>query len=60
MVEERVPLKATQQRLGHSRPDILLRVYAHVLDASANLAAATLSGQLGGGFSALVAVHAED
>ena len=60
MVEARVPLKATQQRLGHSRPDILLNVCAHVLDASADLAAATLSGQLGGGFSAPVAAHAAD
>ena len=47
MVEARVPLKAAQQRLGHSRPEILLNVYAHVLDVSADLAAA-LSGQLGG------------
>jgi hypothetical protein len=38
--------------LGHSRPDILLGFYAHVLDASADMAAATMSGQLGGGFSA--------
>jgi len=57
----RVSLKAAQQRLGHSRPGILLRVYTHVLDASADLAAATLSGQLGGGgFSAPVAAHAGD
>jgi len=60
MVEARVPLKAAQQRLGHSRPDLLLNVYAHVLDASADLAAATLSGQLGGGFSAPVATHMAD
>jgi integrase len=60
MVEARVPLKAAQKRLGHSRPDIFLRVYAHVLDASADLAAATLSGQFGGGFSAPVAAHAGD
>jgi hypothetical protein len=49
MVEERVPIKAAQQRLGHSRPDILLNFYAHVLDASADAAAESLSGQLGGG-----------
>lgn len=60
MVEARVPLKAAQQRLGHSRPDILLKVYAHVLDASADMAAATLSGQLGGVFSAPMAAHAVD
>jgi integrase len=52
MVEERVPIKAAQERLGHSRPDILLKIYAHVLDASADAAAETLSGQLSGRFSA--------
>jgi integrase len=51
MVEARVPLKAAQQRLGHSRPDILLKFYAHVLDASADAAAESLSGQLSGRFS---------
>jgi integrase len=44
MVEERVPIKAAQERLGHSRPDILLKIYAHVLDASADAAAESLSG----------------
>jgi integrase len=57
MVEERVPIKAAQQRLGHSRPDILLKFYAHVLDASADTAAESLSGQLSGGFSAAPAAH---
>ena len=52
MVEERVPIKAAQERLGHSRPDILLKIYAHVLDASADAAAESLSGQLSGGISA--------
>ncbi len=51
MVEAHVPLKAAQERLGHSRPDILLKFYAHVLDASADMAAETLSGRLRGGFS---------
>lgn len=51
MVEARVPLKAAQERLGHSRPDILLKFYAHVLDQSADAAAETLSGQLSGSFS---------
>jgi hypothetical protein len=32
----------------------------HVLDASADMAAETLSGQLGGGFSARMAAHAVD
>ena len=48
MVEKRVPLKAAQQRLGHSRPDLLLTRYAHVLDESAQFAAETLSSQLSG------------
>jgi hypothetical protein len=52
MVEERLPIKAAQQRLGHSRPDILLKLYAHLLDASADTAAESLSGQLSGGKSA--------
>lgn len=51
MVEAHVPLKAAQERIGHSRPDILLKYYAHVLDESADMAAATLSGQLTGSFS---------
>ncbi len=46
LVEKRVPIKAAQQRLGHSRPDILLKHYTHVLDASAEFAAETLSSQL--------------
>ena len=50
MVEARVPLKAAQERLGHSRPDILLKFYAHVLDASADMATETLSGQFGADF----------
>jgi len=46
MVEKRVPIKAAQQRLGHTRPDILLKHYAHVLDESAEFAAEALSSQL--------------
>ena len=37
MIEKRVPIKAAQQRLGHSRPDLLLKRYAHVLDESAKI-----------------------
>jgi integrase len=48
MAEENVPIKAAQQRLGHSRPDLLLIRYAHVLDASAQVAAETLSSKMGG------------
>jgi hypothetical protein len=32
MAEENVPIKAAQQRLGHSRPDLLLIRYAHLLE----------------------------
>jgi integrase len=48
MVENHVPIKAAQQRLGHSRPDILLKHYTHVLEESAEFAAETLSSQLSG------------
>jgi integrase/predicted DNA-binding transcriptional regulator AlpA len=48
MVENRVPIKAAQQRLGHTRPDLLLKHYTHVLDESAQFAAETLSSQLSG------------
>jgi integrase len=57
MVEERVPIKAAQERLGHSRPDILLKIYAHVLDASADAAAESLSGQLSSGLRAVEAAQ---
>jgi integrase len=60
MLEARVPLKAAQERLGHSRPDILLKFYAHVLDASADMAAETLSGQLRGSFSAANTTQSAD
>jgi len=36
MAEENVPIKAAQQRLGHSRPDLLLIRYAHLLDPRRN------------------------
>jgi integrase len=48
IVERRVPISAAQQRLGHTRPDILLKYYTHVLDDSAEIAAETLSPQLSG------------
>jgi integrase len=53
MVEAKVPIKAAQERLGHSRPDILLKFYAHVLDASADEAASTLCQGLGAKSAAL-------
>jgi hypothetical protein len=46
MAEENVPIKAAQQRVGHTRPDLLLLRYAHVLDASAQVAAETLSEKM--------------
>jgi integrase len=45
------PVKAVQERLGHSRPDILLNYYVDVLDESEEIAASALSTRLGG-FSA--------
>lgn len=51
MVALGVPVKAVQERLGHSRPDILLNYYVHVLEESAEQAAAALSTRLTGGFS---------
>jgi integrase len=39
--------KVMQQRLGHSRPDIVMRHYAHVLDENADRAADLISGKLG-------------
>jgi integrase len=39
--------KVVQQRLGHSRPDIVMRHYAHVLHERADEAADMISGQLG-------------
>jgi integrase len=38
-----VPVKAVQERLGHSRPDILLNYYVDVLDESEEMAASALS-----------------
>lgn len=48
MVEARVPFKAAQECLGHSRPDILLKFNAHVLDASADMTVEMPCGQFGG------------
>jgi integrase len=48
MVEANTPIKAVQQRLGHSRPNTVLIYYARVLDKSADSAASLVSGQLSG------------
>jgi hypothetical protein len=57
MVEERVPIKEAQERLGHSRSGILLKFYAQVLDVFADAAAESLSGQLSGRFSVAKAMQ---
>jgi integrase len=51
MIALGVPIKAVQERLGHSRPDVLLNHYVHVLEESAEIAAAALSTRLIEGFS---------
>ncbi|RXS93068.1 tyrosine-type recombinase/integrase [Silvibacterium dinghuense] len=51
MMELGIPVKTVQERLGHSRPDILLKHYVHVLDGSAERAAAVLSTGLANGSS---------
>jgi integrase len=51
MVALGVPVKAGQERLGHSHPDIFLNYYLHVLSELAEMAEA-LSTRLAGGCSA--------
>jgi integrase len=46
LIGKRVDPKVMQQRLGHSRPDIVMRHYAHVLDENADRAADMISGKL--------------
>jgi hypothetical protein len=48
----RVMHRLKELNRGWGIPDILLKFYAHVLDASADTAAESLSGQLSSGFSA--------
>jgi len=47
MIGNKVDPKVVQQRLGHSRPDIVMRHYAHALDERADQAADLVSDQLG-------------
>ena len=47
LVAKRVSVKAAQERLGHSRPEITLKHYAQLLEESAHEAAAVLSDQFG-------------
>ena len=51
MMELGIPVKTVQERLGHSRPDILLKHYVHVLVGAAERAAAVLSTGLARGLS---------
>jgi hypothetical protein len=46
LIANRLPVNAVQERLGHSRPDIVLIHYAKVLDESAVAAAAMVSSKL--------------
>jgi hypothetical protein len=42
LIADRLPVNAVQERLGHSRPDIVLIHYARLLDESAVAAAVTV------------------
>ncbi len=57
MVEGRVPVKAVQERLGHTRPDIVLNFYTHVLEPSADAAAAATSQGLGARSASLASAY---
>ena len=46
MIKNRLPVNAVQHRLGHTRPDIVLRHYAQLLDESAMEAALLLSSKV--------------
>ena len=46
LIANRLPVNAVQDRLGHSRPDIVLIHYARFLDESAVAAAASVSSKL--------------
>jgi integrase len=41
--DAKVPIKATQERMGHSRAEITMKYYTHLTSAAAELAAATAS-----------------
>jgi integrase len=60
MIGNKVDAKVVQQRLGHSRPDIGMRHYAHALDERADQAADLVSGQLGYQIPAEFAVNPVD
>ena len=53
MIANRIPVKAAQDRLGHSRPDVVLRHYAMLTDENSREAAELLSGKLSGKLSSL-------
>jgi integrase len=60
MTSAKMEIGAVQQRLGHSRPNILLEYYAHVLPPAADEAAGLVSGQLGNTIPAEFAVNPVD
>jgi integrase len=60
MTSAKMEIGAVQQRLGHSRPNILLEYYAHVLPRAADEAAGLVSGQLGNTIPAEFAVNPVD
>lgn len=60
MTSAKMDLPAVQQRPGHSRPNILLEYYAHVLPPSAGEAAGLVSGKLGYTIPAEFAVNPVD
>jgi hypothetical protein len=46
LIANRLPVNAVQERLGHSRPDIVLIHYVRLLDESAVAAAETVNSKL--------------
>jgi hypothetical protein len=57
MIRAKMELPAVQQRVGHSRPTILLEYYAEVLPASADDTAEAMSGLLSSGIPAEFAMN---
>jgi hypothetical protein len=55
--EVRMLLKAAEQKLGHSLPDILLKFYAHLLDGTVDIAALMVGHSLGPRSAALGGAH---
>ena len=43
LVDANVPVKATQERMGHSRSELTLKYYVHLTSFAGNMAAQTMS-----------------